>query len=203
MGGKMRKSNVLVRGIGTTGTRYPAVVDGKTTQEYSIWSNMLYRCTEIGWVKCPSYFGCSVSETFKYYPNFYEWCQEQVGFGNIDENDRPWQLDKDILVQGNKIYGEDACIFVPSNINSMLLKSVIPKNNLPIGVYWHTRRLKFIAQCSDRKGLTEYLGCFDTPEEAFICYKAHKESVVKEAAGHYKNKIDVRLYQVLINYEVK
>ena len=192
-----------VFGVGVIG-ELPISHGGKHDKEYVFWKGILERCYDEKYhSKQPTYKDCCVSEDFKYYPYFKEWCNKQDGFTSQDENGNYFQLDKDILVKGNKVYSEDTCIFIPSNINSMLLKSVTPKNNYPTGVYWHTSRLKFIAQCSDRKGLTEYLGCFDTPEEAFICYKAHKESVVKEAAEYYKNKVDVRLYQALINYEVK
>jgi hypothetical protein len=39
--------------------------------------------------------------------------------------------DKDLKIYGNKIYGPDACVFVPQKINNFFHKS---SNILPIGV---------------------------------------------------------------------
>ena len=47
-----------------------------------------------------------------------------------------------------------------------------------------------------------HLGYYDTPEEAFLVYKKAKEAYVKEVAEEYKGKIDNRLYEALMNYEV-
>ena len=90
-------------GVGVLGTKYPSSVNGRTTKEYELWQSMLKRCYSDGFKKKYStYEGCKVSNNFKIYEYFYEWCNKQVGFSNKD-----WQLDKDLLAKGNKIYSED------------------------------------------------------------------------------------------------
>ena len=98
-----------VFGIGVLGAKYPSRVNGVLTKEYVLWQSMLQRCYSDAYQKKqPTYIGCEVSDNFKSYEYFYEWCHKQVGFDNQD-----WQLDKDLLVKGNKVYNEDSCVFIP------------------------------------------------------------------------------------------
>ena len=104
-----------VCGVGILGTKYPPKVNGVRTKEYELWCNMLKRCySEVYKKQRPTYEGCKVSDNFKNYEYFYEWCNQQIGFGN-----QGWHLDKDLLTKGNKVYSEDSCIFIPSEINTL------------------------------------------------------------------------------------
>lgn len=196
------KSSVLVYGIGEKGLKYPSKVNNSFVKEYATWSGMLFRCTSKLWVKQPSYTGTYCSENFKSYTFFYEWCQNQKGFGNKDEKGKYWHLDKDILVKGNKLYSEDTCVFVPQRINSLLISCKQSRGTTPIGVYWYDNKAKFISQCTDRHGKSKHLGSYNTPEEAFHAYKTFKEELIKQIAEDYKEQIDSRVYTALINYKV-
>lgn len=199
----MRKSSKLVRGIGFKGMDYPSK-DGKgNTKEYSMWADMLLRCTDTYWAKAPTYIGTTCSENFKFYSFFYEWCNSQIGFGNKDENGRAWSLDKDILVKGNKLYSEDTCCFVPHSLNNLLLNRKNDRGQTPVGVYWDENKRKFRARCFNGTGTGKALGDFKTPEEAFLAYKIFKESHIKQVAEQHKQKIDIRVYQALINYQIE
>ena len=79
---------------------------------------MLKRCfSEKYQTRQPTYKGCNVSDNFLNYSFFYDWCQEQIGFGKVDDKGRCWCLDKDLLFVGNKTYSETTCVFVPQEIN--------------------------------------------------------------------------------------
>ena len=160
---------------------------------------MLRRCYSDKYQKkYPTYEGCEVSSKFKSYEYFYEWCNKQVGFGHED-----WQLDKDLLIKGNKIYSENTCVFIPQEINSMLVKSDKRRGEHLIGVCWHKKDKAFVAQVNKNKGKSEYLGYFKTEIEAFNAYKVAKESFVKEQANEWKDQIDPRAYSALMNYTVE
>ena len=188
-----------VCGIGIVGTKYPPTVNGVITKEYDLWQNMLRRCySDSSKKKRPTYEGCGVSDNFKSFEYFYEWCQKQIGFGVAS-----FELDKDLLVKGNKIYSEDSCIFIPKEINSLLIKSVASRGVYLIGVCWSKTHKTFKAQVSKNKGKSEYLGYYNTEIEAFNAYKTAKESFIKEQANVWKSQIDPRAYNALMNYQVE
>ena len=188
----------LVYGVGVSGIKYPSTINGRNTKEYDLWYSMLVRCYSNTYKKkYPTYEGCEASENFKSYEYFYEWCHKQVGFGMSD-----FELDKDLLVKGNKIYSENICVFIPQEINSLLIKRESSRGEHLIGVSWNKRNKAFVAMVSRSKGKPEYLGYFKTELEAFKAYKVAKESFIKEQANKWKDKIDERAYEALINYEV-
>ena len=187
-----------VYGVGIVGTKYPISEGGVHTKEYGLWKNMLRRCySDTYKKKYPTYIDCKCSENFKSYEYFYEWCNEQIGFGNIG-----FELDKDLLVKGNKVYSEDSCIFIPTEINTLLVKRAASRGEHLIGVYWHSKNKAFVARVNKSKGGSEYLGLFNTEIEAFNAYKTAKESFVKEQANKWKSQIDIRAYDALMKYTV-
>ena len=187
-----------VYGVGVLGTKYPVRVNGILTKEYELWQNMLKRCYSDSFKKkYPTYEGCQVSDNFKSYEYFYEWCNKQIGFG-VDG----FELDKDLLVKGNKVYSESACVFIHKDINLLLTKSTASRGKHLIGVSWHDKGKAFEARVSKSKGKSEHLGYFKTEIGAFKAYKKAKEAFVKEQANKWKGKIDERAYEALLNYEV-
>ena len=188
-----------VYGVGILGTKYLSTVNGVKTKEYKLWQSMLERCYSDSYKKKHlTYQGCEVSDNFKYFEYFYEWCHKQIGFGN-----EGWHLDKDLLVKGNKIYSEDSCVFIPVEINSLLVKRENMRGKHLIGVHWCNTKKVFVAQVSKNKGKSEYLGYFKTEIEAFNAYKTAKETFVKEQANDWKSQIDDRAYSALMNYTVE
>ena len=104
-----------VYGVGISGAKYPISEGGVITKEYTLWCGMLKRCySDTYQKKYPTYIGCEVSDKFKSYEYFYEWCHKQIGFGV-----KCWQLDKDLLVKGNKVYSENICVFIPKEIPNL------------------------------------------------------------------------------------
>lgn len=170
----------------------------KATKEYQIWNNMINRCyNEKGLSSNPTYKGCHVSEEWRYLSNFKEWCNNQIGFSN-----EGWHLDKDILIKGNKIYSEDTCCFVPQEVNSLFVKSNARRGECLVGVTYRKDRKKYKASMNNTEG-SSFIGHFDTELEAFQAYKQAKESKVKEVAELYKDRIDPRVYEALMNWTIE
>ena len=188
-----------VYGVGILGAKYLASINGVQTKEYMLWQSMLERCYSATYQKQrPTYEGCEVSDNFKSYEYFYEWCHKQIGFDN-----QGWHLDKDLLIKGNKVYSEDSCVFIPQEINNVLTKSTASRGEYLIGIYWNKTNKAFRARVNKNKGKQEHLGYFNTELEAFNAYKEAKESFVKEQAEKWKGKIDNRAYDALMSYKVE
>lgn len=203
LNGKVKdKFKPSVYGVGVIGDEI-CTKNGRKTKEYKLWSSMLQRCYDSALKqKYPSYQNCTTSESFNYLLNFKEWCVDQVGFNSKDNNDKEFALDKDILIKGNKIYSEDTCCFVPYEINNLLSSNRKLRGDTPIGVCFHTRDNKYQA-CLNTGTSRVSLGYFPSVTEAFLAYKEAKEAYIKEVANKWKDQIDPRVYEALINYQVE
>ena len=177
-------------------------VNGVQTAEYLYWIGMLDRCYEKSGRSGASYLDCTVSQKFRRLSDFSRWCENQIGFKDVDDKGRKYQLDKDILSKGNKIYSPETCCFVPQEINKLLLKRDKSRGDCPIGVYYNKVAKKYQSRVN-KYDEEAYLGIFDTPEEAFYVYKREKEKYIKEVANKWKDKVDIRVYEALINYKVE
>jgi len=61
---------------------------------------------------------------------------------------------------------------------------------------------KFRARSRGEGNKRQHLGYFNTPQEAFQAYKTFKEDLIKQVANEYKEQLDCRVYEALMNYEV-
>jgi hypothetical protein len=185
-----------VCGVGFTGVGpHGAWLDGKLSPVYLRWVNMMKRCYEVGSGDLnSSYDDCSVSPDWHNLQTFGDWLHSQPSWGE-EEHD----LDKDLLVRGNRVYGPGACLLIPRRLNYLLTRSSSSKG-LPVGV--HLRYGRYQAKCRAADSRYANLGTFSCPDEAFAVYRAYKESVIKLVAEEQKDRIDPRLYEALMNYEV-
>lgn len=166
---------------------------------YNVWIRMLERAYSDDYhIKEPTYIGCSVCEDWMCYSTFEKWFIDNY----YELDGEKVCLDKDILVKGNKIYSPEMCIFVPQKINNLFTKNNKIRGKYPLGVYWHKKEKKFNASLNIN-GNQIVVGRFDTPEEAFECYKEAKENEIKRIANEYKNKIPQILYEAMMNYQVE
>lgn len=182
---------VAYMGVG----KHRAKINGKNVQHYSIWTSAVCRCyCPVRLAKRPSYNGCTLSKEFLCYQNFAEWytTHESYGLG--------YELDKDLLVKGNKVYSAETCTMIPKELNLVIKDKVSRNSNLPIGVL----RNKVDGYTAGLKiRLKDYhLGTFKTPEEASAAYVKAKEAYVKEVALEWKDKIEPRAFDALMNWTV-
>ena len=169
---------------------------------YKPWHRMLERAYSESWSKAhPHYEGVSVCTEWHNFQNFAAWCDTQEFFDEEDDRFRKYELDKDILVKGNKIYSPDTCSFVPKDLNVLLINSDKTRGVLPVGVSIYKKTGKFKAGVC-LYGKPKHIGYYKTPEEAFQSYKTTKESYIKEVAESWKGEIDDEVYRALKYYSV-
>ena len=107
-----------------------------------------------------------------------------------------WEIDKDLLVSGNKIYGRDFCVFLPREIN-VQVRSIKPRE-LPLGVY--AKGGKYAVSSSFRNH-QYHIGTFDHVEDARKCSNEFRKRNILILAEDYKHLLDERAYAALINYK--
>jgi hypothetical protein len=100
-----------VCGVGFIGDgNHKTSKNNKHTKAYSVWAAMIQRCYGKKFkIKTPSYSECYACEEWHNFQNFAEWFEENY----IDGFD----IDKDILIDGNKLYSPETCMFVSHGDN--------------------------------------------------------------------------------------
>ncbi len=185
------KPKKLVYGAGINDADYAVrktetigYVDGKRKGKpvwachyYRIWADMLKRCYSAKYQeRRPTYAGCRVSSEWLTFSNFKTWMVAQAWEGK--------QLDKDLLIDGNKLYSPDTCVFVTQAVNSFTTDSGASRGEWLIGVCWHKQSGKFHSSCSNP--LTkkrEHLGLFTSEQEAHEAWLKRKLELAHELAA--------------------
>ena len=197
-----KKTQKLVCGIGVNDLTEPVKKNGRNLKFYDTWVHMLQRCySEKCQTKKPTYRGCSACDEWLLLSNFKVW---------FDTNYRDgMSLDKDILIQGNKVYCPETCRFVPGYINSLMTDAGAIRGELPLGVSARkpnpkTSRVNttYMARCSDGHG-GELDKTFKTVAEARQWYITTKKKIANEQAirGFEAGDITEDVYQALITRE--
>jgi hypothetical protein len=178
---EMRKKNKLVYGVGVNDADYLVRprISGKmvTCQLYGVWKGMLERgyCSKLQ-AKYPSYIGCSVAPEWLSFMTFRAWMIGQDWQGR--------QLDKDLLIPGNRVYGPQTCVFVSAKLNSFTIDNAADRGEFPIGVSWYKRGEKFAARCRNPfTGRNEHLGYFTCPDAAHEAWRKRKHELSLQLAA--------------------
>lgn len=202
-GAKARhKSRTGVAGVGYNTSNMPTKVNGKHTPEYVMWREMLRRCYSAEFKsRFPCYDGCVVAVEWHDFKNFHGDLIKMTGYENIHLG-RSYNLDKDLLLKGNKIYSKETCSIVPQEINKLITSRKSKRGKYPVGVHFSSSKGKFVVQISLDGKNNLHVGYFNDENSAFLAYKSAKESRIKELAEKHKNCISESVYLALINYEV-
>lgn len=139
---------------------------------YRAWTNMIGRCFSAAWhKKYPTYLGCTIDQSWLSFMTFRAWMVTQDWEGN--------QLDKDIMIVGNKHYGPETCAFVSSQVNNLILINDASRGDLSLGVCYNHGRYQSALRIY---GKIKHLGLFDTETEAATVYNAAKATHIRDVA---------------------
>ena len=172
-------------------------------EAYSLWLGIFKRVCDLEYHKRqPTYSSVTICDEWLNFQNFAEWCYNQKFFNDKDDRGNPYQLDKDFLSSDKKVYSPETCCFIPSCINKLLQPTRCDKEELPTGVSLSKRTGKFLSYLN-RFGKRVHLGYHPTCEEALNTYSREKELYVKEVAEVWKGRIDEKIYNILIDWQVE
>src|SRR5699024_3966388 len=92
-----------------------------------------------------------------------------------------YDIDKDILVSGNKVYSPETVCLVPRDLNMLLTSATRARGEFPQGVTYYEPTNKYAARIRIN-GKSKHLGYYETPDDAYEVYKKAKEANVKRMA---------------------
>lgn len=160
---------------------------------YAKWISMLERCHSEKWKKNkPTYRDVSVVEEWKYFSNFKSWMDKQNVVGDLE-------LDKDILVPGNKVYGPETCCLVPRYLNLAITLGSTSVSLLPVGVSLPSRYLrkdgsetpkKYVCRINDSEGKTRKLGTYRTAMDAHKVWQDNKIAFLEDVLNKYSKDVN-------------
>lgn len=202
-GAKARhKSRTGVEGVGYNTSNLPTKINGKHTQEYTVWREMLRRCYSSSFQKrFPQYSDCYVCDRWHNFSNFYEDIVKMKGYDDLWMG-RGINLDKDILVKGNRVYSPKFCRLVPQEVNKLITKRQACRGDNPIGVTFSKSKGKYVASLGFLKNEVIKGNVFDNPYDAFLFYKKHKELYIKKVITDFKDRLDIDVFNALSDYKV-
>jgi len=167
----------LVYGVGINDVMIPYFT---STRTWKTWSGIIRRTDKRDpkWVNQPGkeyYAGCTLDPRWYKLSAFKEWIEQWDDFENKE-------VDKDILIPGNRIYGPDTCLMVRPIVNAWFKPTI--KGDLPRGVSWNSCWKKgkspnpYRAQITPIGGKRTALGVYATIEESSAVFeKARKEQI--------------------------
>lgn len=194
----MKSKTKLVYGVGINDADYvtnPKIMVGDKwislpqCPYYKRWVGALQRCySKKRQEKQPTYKGCTVCDEWLTFSNFKKWMETQKWEGRA--------LDKDFLVEGNKVYSPSTCVFIPQALNNFILSNTIKRRKYPFGVSYrnknHVMRNKhkkcFIARCHNQTGESLFLGYYYTQEDAHKAFLKNKLQLCKSYIEEFKEE---------------
>lgn len=199
----MRK-NSLIYGYGVNDSEIPVNFrdeDGKLVRcpVYSTWKDCLRRThgNIAGKKNLAHYMESAFDPCWKYFTDFREWASGKFVDG--------YQLDKDILFEGNVHYGPETCCFVPSKLNTCFRPN-IKTSELGQGVRVKILRsgdLRYEAFANNfSTGKNVYLGLHQDLKYAQALARAYREVYLKDVL-YYLERIEFKDQRVIVAIENK
>lgn len=212
---EIRRSHVVNKLIESCGCLRSEILTKRNTkhsgtkdQIYNIWRGILRRARgKVDNVQ-PNYKGTTISEDWlTNYLSFKEWFQSQADNYQEQQNFN-LEVDKDILIEGNKHYSKETCLVVPDFVNRFLTSRHNYRGKYVLGVSREENKIKFKATISIC-GKQVCLGYFRTEEEAHRAWISAKiveliriQSTLPNEVAQSLNRILCKLQNALINNKI-
>lgn len=173
---------------GLCGVGYSGCDDiDNTSTSYYRWKNMIQRCYDKKVHKKykPEYKDKSVCEEWLNYSNFKIWFDEHY----VPCKNNQIDLDKDLLVQGNKVYSPETCVFLLHYQNTMFERSAKDK-------IYEKEDGTFVIGGGKKK-------TYATLKEAEDIVCERNQNRIESVAEKCKGSIPMCAYEAMLNWDVR
>lgn len=167
------------------------VLGSSNSPHYMTWIGLYNRLSEKLHNRAPTYKDTTICKDWYRFSKFAEWSDTQDYQGK--------QLDKDILIIGNKHYSPETCIYVDQRVNKLGFSIDESRGSLPIGVSINSG--KYRARCSDLNGRSHAIGSYETKKEARKAYYAYKAKLIREIADTQEERVKQGLIRHAVELE--
>ena len=183
-----------LRGVGINDANYPIEIKVNNKRYccpfYKRWSGMIDRCYSADChERHPTYKDCLVCDEWLTFSNFRAWMKKQDWKGKC--------LDKDVLIQGNKVYSPETCLFIDENINLLLNTRDAKRGKYKIGVCYHKSSGKFLSRIR-KHGQLINLGSYNNEDDAHKAYLKEKRIYIDS----FTERQSEPLRSALLNYKL-
>lgn len=171
------------------------------TRSYVLWKTINRRVSsEKVHSVFPNYKKSRVD--FESFQEFAEWCNNQYGYMNKEDNGNYWSIEKDLTAGG--VYNEK-CLFVPNFVNACVLDSLKIRGGLPLGVVYRKKNKDMINELKScylsnikKDGKLQHLGYFTSPKDAHRSWQKSKVEIIREYASREVVKSHIKLKNRLL-----
>ena len=191
----------LVYGVGINDVMIPYFT---RTRTWRTWCGIIRRTDKRDpkWLSQPGkeyYADCTLDPRWYELSVFKEWIEKWDDFENKE-------VDKDLLIPGNKVYGPDTCLMVRPIVNAWFKPNVVKRGDLPRGVSWNTGWKKgkspnpYRAQITPIGGKRIGLGVYATIEEASSVFEKERKEQIKVLI---ETETDLKVKNAMVECEFK
>ncbi len=191
----------LVYGVGINDVMIPYFTKTRT---WRTWNGIIRRTDKrdpkwLTGIGKEHYADCTLDSRWYKLSVFKEWIEQWDNFETKE-------IDKDILIFDNKIYGPDTCLMVRPIVNAWFKPNIVKPGDLPRGVSWNTGWKKgkspnpYRTQITPIGGKRMGLGQYATVEEASAVFEEARKEQIKVLI---ETETDPRVRDAMINTEFK
>lgn len=185
----------IIYGSGVVDLHYPKKIRRGSRQDVVVvwscpyferWRGLIRRCySKAQLERNPTYLQCEVCDDWLIFSKFKLWMETQDWEGK--------ELDKDLLVDNNKLYSPETCLWVSHDVNIFICdRRRLETNTKSIGTALDIGTGLWRAQCGNPFGNTSYekrgyIGLFKTQELAHLAWKIKKHEYACRLAELQEN----------------
>lgn len=159
---------------------------------YVKWANMMQRCYSEGVRNDrPHYKNSTADIEWFNFSNYREWHKKNT------MGDKKLDLDKDVLIPRNTVYGSETCTLIPHFTNT-IFESRGMNTNIVLNDNTGKYDVNMVVL-----GTKKDVGTYDTFEEAKKGYIDYKQKYIKDVAEKCKGKVPYKTYNAMVNWKVE